>query len=79
MMRGPAVREPGTVTKLLLEMRGGDSQAASQLWSMVYRELRWIAADMMQRERPGHTLQPPIRGGNVSGVRFGAGVMSGFN
>lgn len=25
---------------------------------MVYRELRRIAADMMQRERPGHTLQP---------------------
>jgi RNA polymerase sigma factor (TIGR02999 family) len=39
-------------------MRGGDSQAASQLWSMVYGELRRIAADMMQRERPGHTLQP---------------------
>ena len=46
------------VTRLLLEMRGGDKQAAAQLWALVYRELRWVAAHMMQRERPGHTLQP---------------------
>ena len=52
------MREPGDVTKLLLQMREGDSRAASELWSLVYRELRWVAAGMMQRERPGHTLQP---------------------
>ena len=52
------MRERGDVTKLLLQMRGGNSRAASQLWSLVYRELHQVAAGMMQRERPGHTLQP---------------------
>jgi RNA polymerase sigma-70 factor (ECF subfamily) len=52
------VGEPGEVTRLLQEMRCGDDQAASQLWLLVYRELHRVAAGMMKRERPGHTLQP---------------------
>jgi RNA polymerase sigma-70 factor (ECF subfamily) len=49
--------DSGEVTRLLLEL-GGDGDAAAQLLPTVYRELRRIAAGMMVRERPGHTLQP---------------------
>src|SRR5579872_6811801 len=52
------MNEPGEVTKLLAEIRGGDKHAADQLVPIVYKELRRIAANVMQRERPGHTLQP---------------------
>ncbi len=50
--------EQGEVTKLLSEMRNGNEQAAARLMPMVYKELRRMAAGVMQRERPGHTLQP---------------------
>lgn len=49
--------EKGEVTGLLSRMRG-DKEAAAQLFPMVYAELRRVAAGMMRRERPGHTLQP---------------------
>ncbi len=51
------MEESSDVTKLLLKMQG-DQQAAAHLLPLVYRELRRIAAGMMQRERAGHTLQP---------------------
>ena len=50
--------EQGEVTKLLSEMRNGNEQAAARLMPIVYKELRRMAAGVMQRERPGHTLQP---------------------
>jgi RNA polymerase sigma factor (TIGR02999 family) len=50
--------EPGDITRLLLEMRGGDNRSAAQLFALVYAQLRRIAAGMMQNERLGHTLQP---------------------
>ena len=50
--------EPGDITRLLLEMRSRDNQTASQLFELVYAQLRRIAAGMMQNERLGHTLQP---------------------
>jgi RNA polymerase sigma factor (TIGR02999 family) len=49
--------ESGDLTELLSKMRG-DDRAAGQVLPLVYRELRRIAAGMMRRERPGHTLQP---------------------
>jgi RNA polymerase sigma-70 factor, ECF subfamily len=49
--------EMGEVTKLLLQMRR-DEDIAARLFPLVYRELRRVAARMMQGERPGHTLQP---------------------
>jgi RNA polymerase sigma factor (TIGR02999 family) len=52
------VGEPGDITRLLLEMRSGDNRTASQLFELVYAQLRRIAAGMMQNERLGHTLQP---------------------
>lgn len=45
------------VTRLLLNWRGGDSQALGALTPLVYDELRRIARRYLQQERPGHTLQ----------------------
>jgi RNA polymerase sigma factor (TIGR02999 family) len=50
---------PGTLTQLLSDMRGGDGDAVNRIFSLVYDELRRVAANMMHRqERPGHSLQP---------------------
>jgi RNA polymerase sigma factor (TIGR02999 family) len=43
---------------LLEAMREGESQAAEELLSHVYRELRILAASKMAHEAPGQTLQP---------------------
>ncbi len=43
---------------LLAEWRTGDQEAGKQLFAVAYQELRRMAAWQMQRERPGHTLQP---------------------
>lgn len=44
-------------TQLLRAWAGGDSQALEQLTPRVYRELRRMAARLLQNERPGHSLQ----------------------
>jgi RNA polymerase sigma-70 factor (ECF subfamily) len=49
---------PHTVTRLLDEVRQGDSVAAERLMPLVYAELRGIAEKQMRGERPDHTLQP---------------------
>ncbi len=46
------------ITRLLHASREGDRTAADALLEAVYPELRKIAAAYMQRESPGHTLQP---------------------
>src|SRR5262245_97141 len=46
------------VTKLLRAWSEGDASALDRLTPLVYKELRRIARRQMQRERPGHTLQP---------------------
>ena len=65
------------ITRLLEEMREGDPQAAEELLSHVYRELRTLAAWMMAHEAPGQTLQPTalvheawLRLGIGEGARF---------
>jgi RNA polymerase sigma factor (TIGR02999 family) len=50
--------EPTEVTRLLLEWRDGNQDAASKLIPIVYDELRRLAANYLAHERPGHTLQP---------------------
>jgi len=40
-----------------MDARDGDSRAADQLLPLVYDRLRALAQEMMQQERPGHTLQ----------------------
>jgi RNA polymerase sigma factor (TIGR02999 family) len=52
--------ERGEITRLLLEWRPdvADPAAEERLLALVYPELRRLAASLMQRERPGHTLAP---------------------
>lgn len=45
------------VTLLLQRVQQGDPLAADDLASLVYFELRSLAASKMAREKPGHTLQ----------------------
>lgn len=45
-------------TRWLLEWGDGNQEAQERLMQLVYGELRRLAAYQMQRERPGHTLQP---------------------
>ena len=44
------------ITQILSAIERGDSQAAEQLWQLVYDELRRLAGAQMARERPGQTL-----------------------
>jgi RNA polymerase sigma factor (TIGR02999 family) len=46
------------ITQLLEAVRGGDSKASAELFTLVYRELRQLAGQKMAREAPGHSLQP---------------------
>ena len=46
------------VTELLRAWQGGDDGALGRLIPTVYQELRAIAAQQLQGERAGHTLQP---------------------
>src|SRR5262245_5082946 len=45
------------VTRILLDIEQGDTQAAEQLLPLVYEELRKLAAQKLAHEKPGHTLQ----------------------
>ena len=45
------------VTRILSAIEQGDAQAAEQLLSLVYEELRKLAARKMAQEKPGQTLQ----------------------
>ncbi len=45
-------------SKLALAARNGDQQAAADLFTLVYDELRWLAEQRLAHEHPGHTLQP---------------------
>ena len=49
---------PGDVTQLLLEVKRGNRGAEDRLISLVYGELRRIAAGRLRHENPGHSLQP---------------------
>src|SRR6478736_2675429 len=46
------------VTEILREIRDGTEQSAERLLSLVYTELKRIAAQKMAGEAPGNTLQP---------------------
>ena len=48
----------GEITLLLTAAREGNAEAASELASAVYDELRRMARRRLRRERPNHTLQP---------------------
>ncbi len=46
------------ITQILRGIRDGNQQGAEQLLSLVYAELKRIAAQKMAGEAPGNTLQP---------------------
>src|SRR5580698_4974026 len=46
------------ITRWLVRWREGDTAALDRLTSMVYAELRHMAAALLRTERGGHTLQP---------------------
>ena len=45
------------VTRILASLRKGEKNAADELLSAVYQELRRLASAKIAKERPGHTLQ----------------------
>jgi len=55
---GNLMSSGGEVTRLLAELRDGNEHARSRLFTLVYTELRRIAARYMRNERPNHTLEP---------------------
>ena len=44
------------ITDLLLQLHGGNSEAIDRVLPLVYDELRRMAHQQLQGERPGHTL-----------------------
>jgi RNA polymerase sigma factor (TIGR02999 family) len=48
----------GEVTRLLIDLRTGNKEAEDQLFTLLYDELRRLAASRLRHERPDHTLQP---------------------
>lgn len=48
----------GEITQLLWQLRDGENEALSRLLDVVYPSLRRLAAELMAREKPGHTLGP---------------------
>src|SRR5512134_1976136 len=46
------------ITQMLRQVSGGNQQGAEPLLSLVYTELKRIAAQKMAGEAPGNTLQP---------------------
>jgi RNA polymerase sigma factor (TIGR02999 family) len=49
---------PRDVTQCLIDYSSGDRAALDEVLSLVYAELRRIAASYLRRERRDHTLQP---------------------
>ena len=49
--------EKTDVTQLLNKAQAGDKESLDQLLPIVYQELRRVAANQLQHERAGHTLQ----------------------
>jgi RNA polymerase sigma-70 factor (ECF subfamily) len=49
--------DPARLTTLIAELRHGNAAAREELVTLVYPELRRIAARYMRQERPGHTLR----------------------
>jgi len=55
---GAANRDTQTITRLLLEWRGGSAEAFETLVPLVYDELRRLARLQMRDQARDHTLQP---------------------
>ncbi len=53
----PNPDDPGDLTHALAAAAAGEPEAADRLLPLVYDELRRVAAILLARESPGHTLQ----------------------
>ncbi len=53
-----AMPHSSNATQLLHRLQKGDPAAAESLLPLVYDEFRRLAEKYLQREAPGHTLQP---------------------
>ena len=53
-----ADRQRSLVTQWLVRFSAGDADAGPMVLNLLYRELHRMARRYMNRERPGHTLQP---------------------
>ena len=62
----------GNITECIRAARGGDRVASDDVARLLARELRDIAAGLLRRERPGHTLQPTALV-NEAWLRMGGG------
>ena len=56
----PLQQSSETVGSLMARFRGGDRQAADQLFVVLYPELRRLAANKMHGEVNGHSWQPSL-------------------
>ena len=52
------VAEPGEVTQLLREVRGGDRSALERILAFIYDDLRALARHQLRREHQSRTLEP---------------------
>jgi RNA polymerase sigma factor (TIGR02999 family) len=48
------------ITELLLKWNAGEGQALEQLAPLLYKDLRRLAGEVFNRERPGHTLSATV-------------------
>jgi len=55
MMQHPVLHQ---TSRLLADLNNGDSNAAGELFPLVYQELRALAGSYLRRQRSDHTLQP---------------------
>jgi len=53
-----ASADPDQLTLLLRRLRNGDSSAVEQVVTIIYPELKRLAARQLRRERPNHLLEP---------------------
>ncbi len=67
----------GDMTRIMNAVTLGQPGAAAELLPLVYDQLRRMAAARMQREAPGHTLQPTALVHEVW-LRLSGGVQHGY-
>ena len=49
---------PSEITKMLIELTGGNQDVVNEILPHIYDELRRLAGSYLRRERSDHTLQP---------------------
>lgn len=68
--------EPYLVTQWLAAWQEGDDEARDRLFSVVYPQLRRVAARFLQQERADHTLEPTALVNEVALRLLGSGPVA---